>query len=65
MLDDGTLAEGIIDLAYLCGEQWTILDFKTDEVVDPRGVYANQLRRYVEAVRRATGMQACGILLQV
>ena len=65
VLDDGTLAEGIIDLAYLCGEQWTILDFKTDEVVDPRGVYANQLRRYVEAVRRATGMQARGILLQV
>jgi ATP-dependent helicase/nuclease subunit A len=65
LLDDGTLAEGIIDLAYLADDAWIIVDFKTDEKVDPRGVYANQLRHYVEAVKRATGVEASGVLLQV
>jgi ATP-dependent exoDNAse (exonuclease V) beta subunit len=64
-LGDGTLAEGIIDLAYLADEGWIIIDFKTDATVDPRGVYASQLHRYVEAVKRATGLAASGVLLQV
>jgi ATP-dependent exoDNAse (exonuclease V) beta subunit len=65
LLDDGTLAEGIIDLAYLSDNAWIIVDFKTDEIVEPRGVYASQLRRYVQAVKRATNMEASGVLLQV
>lgn len=65
ILADGTLAEGIIDLAYLTETGWTIVDFKTDEVIDPRGPYADQLRRYVEAVSRATGLPSTGVLLQV
>ena len=65
LLDDGTLAEGIVDLAYLSDNEWIIVDFKTDETVDPRGTYATQLHRYVEAVKRATGSKASGVLLQV
>jgi ATP-dependent exoDNAse (exonuclease V) beta subunit len=65
VLDDGTLAEGIIDLAYLSDKGWIIVDFKTDETVDPRGVYASQLHLYVEAVKRATDLAASGVLLQV
>jgi ATP-dependent helicase/nuclease subunit A len=65
VMEDGTLAEGIIDLAYLSDSGWVIVDFKTDEIVDPSGSYANQLCRYVEAVKVATGVEASGVLLQV
>jgi ATP-dependent helicase/nuclease subunit A len=65
VLDDGTLAEGVIDLAYLSDTGWIIVDFKTDETVAARGVYATQLHRYVEAVKRATGLETSGVLLQV
>jgi ATP-dependent helicase/nuclease subunit A len=65
VLADGTLAEGIIDLAYETDAGWVVLDFKTDEVVDTSGVYAQQLAHYVGAVRRATGADAYGVLLQV
>jgi ATP-dependent exoDNAse (exonuclease V) beta subunit len=64
-LDDGTLAEGIIDLAYLSDTGWIVVDFKTDERVEARGPYAAQLHHYVEAVKRATGLEASGVLLQV
>jgi ATP-dependent exoDNAse (exonuclease V) beta subunit len=65
VLDDGMLAEGVIDLAYPSDTGWVIVDFKTDEIVDAKGSYAAQLRRYVDAVKRATGQEACGVLLQV
>lgn len=65
VLEDGALAEGIIDFAYLTDAGWIVVDFKTDEVVDPAGAYADQLRRYVDAVKRATGAAATGVLLQV
>lgn len=64
-LDDGTLAEGIIDLAYRTDSGWVIVDFKTDERIDEKGAYAAQLQHYVEAVQRATGEPAFGVLLQV
>lgn len=62
---DGTLAEGIVDLAFLEREGWTVLDYKTDEFVPAHGVYAAQLGLYVEAIRRATGQPARGVLLMV
>jgi ATP-dependent exoDNAse (exonuclease V) beta subunit len=49
----------------LSDREWIIVDFKTDETVDARGSYANQLYRYVAAVKRATGLDASGVLLQV
>jgi ATP-dependent helicase/nuclease subunit A len=65
VLADGTLAEGIIDLAYSNGAGWVVVDFKTDELVEPSGVYAEQLALYVAAVERATGAKTIGVLLQV
>ncbi len=62
---DGTLAEGVIDLAYRSASDWVVVDFKTDEVVPKTGTYAEQLRLYVEALQRATGEPARGVLLQV
>jgi ATP-dependent helicase/nuclease subunit A len=49
---------GVIDLLYRAGDQWVIVDFKTDEVRSPdesleviaREGYNAQLRRYVDAV---------------
>jgi ATP-dependent exoDNAse (exonuclease V) beta subunit len=42
-----------------------VVDFKTDEIVQTTGAYAEQLRLYVEALQRATGEPARGVLLQV
>ncbi|HYO97072.1 MAG TPA: UvrD-helicase domain-containing protein [Polyangiaceae bacterium] len=65
VLDDGTLVEGIIDLAYRTQTGWVVVDFKTDQNVETAGVYAEQLRQYVDAVQRATGESASGVLLRV
>jgi ATP-dependent exoDNAse (exonuclease V) beta subunit len=72
-MDDGTLAEGVVDLAFReagngDGEspRWTVVDFKTDrEIESRRAVYAAQVRLYAEAVERATGEPARGMLLVV
>ena len=64
-LADGSLVEGVIDLAYRTELGWVVVDFKTDEVVASEGPYAEQLRLYVEAVQRATGEPARGVLLRV
>ena len=62
---DGSIVEGVIDLAYRTESEWVVVDFKTDEVVPTSGAYAEQLRLYVEALQRATGNQVRGVLLQV
>jgi ATP-dependent exoDNAse (exonuclease V) beta subunit len=62
---DGSIAEGVIDMAYRTESGWVVLDFKTDEIVPTNGPYAEQLRLYVEALQRATGEPARGLLLQV
>jgi len=65
-LDDGTLAEGIVDLAFREDGEWTVVDFKTD--VDPeerKEEYEAQLRLYLAAITRATGEAARGVLLSV
>jgi len=62
---DGTICEGVIDLAYRSDDGWVVVDFKTDEIVPTSGSYAEQLRLCVEALQRATGEPARGVLLQV
>jgi ATP-dependent exoDNAse (exonuclease V) beta subunit len=64
-LGDGTIAEGVIDLAYRSDHEWVVVDFKTDEVVAATGAYAEHLRLYVLALQRATGEPARGVLLRV
>jgi ATP-dependent exoDNAse (exonuclease V) beta subunit len=68
--DDGTLVEGVIDLAFreemadFTG--WTVVDFKTDrEVETSQPQYLAQVALYVSAVKAATGIPARGFLLVV
>ena len=70
VLDDGSIAEGIVDLAFREEEggtpTWTVVDFKTDaELKGLRARYEAQVRIYVDAIEAATGENAQGVLLSV
>ena len=67
-LDDGSLVEGVVDLAFhedtpdFAG--WTVVDFKTDREFEASSArYIAQVRVYSEAVGAATGSPARGIVL--
>jgi ATP-dependent helicase/nuclease subunit A len=67
-LDDGSLVEGVVDLAFredtpdFAG--WTVVDFKTDrEFAVSSARYLAQVRVYSEAVRVATDAAVRGIVL--
>ncbi|MBL8953422.1 MAG: UvrD-helicase domain-containing protein [Myxococcaceae bacterium] len=65
-LDDGTVEEGIADLAFREGEQWVVVEFKTDhELAQHRPAYERQLTVYARAVAAATGQRAVAWLLSV
>ncbi len=67
-LDDGTLVEGVADLAFCDDAQapWTVVDFKTDrEIAGRLPEYRVQLAAYAEAVSRATGRGARAVVLHV
>ncbi|HJL14561.1 MAG TPA: PD-(D/E)XK nuclease family protein, partial [Sandaracinaceae bacterium LLY-WYZ-13_1] len=64
-LDDGTSAEGVVDLAYRDGERWVVVDFKTDREIGDKPVHAAQLAIYARAVRAATGREVETVLLYV
>jgi ATP-dependent exoDNAse (exonuclease V) beta subunit len=70
-LADGTLAEGVVDLAFRQEDtsgapNWTVVDFKTDQELGPRRArYAAQVSLYARAVSEATGEPARGVLLTV
>jgi ATP-dependent exoDNAse (exonuclease V) beta subunit len=65
---DGSLIEGVLDLAFRDerGAGWTVVDYKTDVDVQGRqGDYEAQILLYAQAVARATGESAVGVLLRV
>jgi ATP-dependent exoDNAse (exonuclease V) beta subunit len=63
---DGTLVEGVLDLAFDEGEGTVVVDFKTDhELAAGESRYRAQLLQYVTAVSRATGRPASGVLFRV
>ena len=65
-LDDGTLVEGVVDLAFRESGQWTVVDFKTDrELDDALDVYRRQVALYAAHVARATGEPATPVLMRV
>jgi ATP-dependent helicase/nuclease subunit A len=66
-LDDGTVLDGVVDLAFADGEgPWTVVDLKTDlGVGGERTHYEEQVRLYVRAIGAATGRPATGVLLYV
>jgi ATP-dependent helicase/nuclease subunit A len=66
--DDPTpqIVDGQVDLAYETDAGWVVVDFKTDiEIASAQAAYKQQVALYVEAVRRATGLPATGVLLRV
>jgi ATP-dependent exoDNAse (exonuclease V) beta subunit len=63
---DGMLIEGVLDLAFEEGTETVVVDFKTDhELAAGETRYRAQLLQYVNAVSRATGRPASGVLFRV
>ncbi|MGH9661372.1 MAG: hypothetical protein ACRD96_22690, partial [Bryobacteraceae bacterium] len=58
----GRLVEGAVDLAFLEGEVWHVVDFKTDA---PTEAHERQIAWYVYAMARITGRGAVGWLLSL
>jgi ATP-dependent exoDNAse (exonuclease V) beta subunit len=66
MQKDGTLLEGVLDLAFDEGEATVVVDFKTDHELAPgEARYRAQLQQYVNAVAQATGRRASGVLFKI
>jgi ATP-dependent helicase/nuclease subunit A len=64
--EDGTLLEGVVDLAFEEEAGWTIVDFKTDFELGPSlDTYLRQVQVYAVAIARATGRPATGVLLRI
>jgi ATP-dependent exoDNAse (exonuclease V) beta subunit len=66
--EDGTLIEGVVDLAFQESAPdftgWTVVDFKTDREVEKTEIqYRAQVAAYVEAVHIATKSPTRGFLL--
>jgi ATP-dependent exoDNAse (exonuclease V) beta subunit len=60
------IIDGQVDLAYEAETGWVVVDFKTDiEIVNAQDAYQRQVALYCEAVKRATGRPASGVLLKV
>lgn len=65
-LESGEVIEGIADLAFLEGQEWIVVDFKTDIDLAPAlAHYQTQLAIYTRGIAAATGRRARGILLWI
>jgi ATP-dependent helicase/nuclease subunit A len=63
---NGTLIEGIVDLAFEEAGRWTVLDFKTDiDLRQRQSDYVRQVRLYADAIADATGLPADAAILQI
>ena len=67
---DGRVESGIIDALYRRGEQWTLVEFKTDELRDEAALqrvlgerdYVAQSRTYVRAIERLLSSRPRAVL---
>jgi ATP-dependent exoDNAse (exonuclease V) beta subunit len=66
-LEDGTLVEGVVDLAFEEDGEWIVVDYKTDREIATAGEdrYRRQVALYASAIARATGARASGVLLRI
>ncbi len=64
---DGSLVEGVVDLAFEEPDGWTIVDYKTDRELAASGEerYRRQVAFYASAVGQATGRPTSGVLIRV
>jgi ATP-dependent exoDNAse (exonuclease V) beta subunit len=64
--DDGSLVDGVVDLAFEEKGAWVVVDFKTDrELESALAVYRRQVGLYARIVAQVTGREAKAILLRV
>ena len=64
--EDGTLVEGVVDLAFRDDDTWVVVDFKTDRAHDDAlQVYRRQVQLYAQMVARATGEPARAVLMRI
>ena len=66
-LSDGTLIEGIVDLAFEQDGAWTVVDYKTDREIAASGEerYRRQVALYASAIAQSTGAPASGVLVRI
>jgi ATP-dependent exoDNAse (exonuclease V) beta subunit len=63
---DGSLLEGVLDLAWEDDEGWTVVDFKTDaDLASVLGVYRRQVALYASVVAATTGRGVRAVLMRV
>ena len=66
-MPDGTIVEGIVDLAFEEDGQWVVVDYKSDRMLAADGEerYRRQIGFYMSAIQQATGMPVTGVLVRV
>jgi ATP-dependent helicase/nuclease subunit A len=66
-MPDGTLVEGVVDLAFEEDGRWVVVDYKTDAelAADGEERYRRQIGVYATAIARATGRPASGVIVRV
>ena len=66
-LADGTVVEGMVDLAFEENGSWIVVDYKTDREIAAAGEerYRRQVGVYASAIAQATGATASGILVRI
>ena len=63
---DGSLIEGVVDLAFEDTDGWTVIDFKTDaEIAAELPRYRRQVGLYASVVARATSRNVTAVLMQL
>jgi len=63
---DGSMLEGVLDLAFEEDGGWTVVDFKTEaELAGPLARYRRQVATYAAVVSRVTGRPATAVLLRL
>ena len=66
-LPDGTVVEGVVDLAFEEAGEWIVVDYKTDREIAAAGEdrYRRQVALYASAIAQATGQPAHAVLVRV
>jgi len=63
---DGTLLEGVVDLAFLEEDIWHVVDFKSDaELERLLEGYRRQVALYAAGITEATGLPTIGTILRI
>jgi ATP-dependent exoDNAse (exonuclease V) beta subunit len=63
---DGSLVEGVLDLAFEDAGVWTVVDFKTDaEIAGELATYRRQVQLYASIVARATATDVAPVLMRL